>query len=298
VPRKILNRLRGASALLLSAALFAGPAWAEDSPQAGRQPAGGILQRYALSAETSQQWKLPDKLNEISGLALTEDARLLAITDERAIVYELDYAEGRLVKAFALGEPTVAGDFEGIAWFDGRVWLVTSEGVIYESGEGDDGDRVIYDEYPTGLDRFCEIEGLAYRRNDGVLLVLCKTIRKKSNLESLTIFAWSTDSYELVDEKTISLPDRQIAASLRNDRLNPSGIAIDRVTGNLLIVAARQHAVIELGPDGGFIAARVLPLASRHRQPEGIEILPTGDMLIADEGGSHKARLAIYRPAN
>ncbi|MGH8166158.1 MAG: hypothetical protein ACREQ1_02905 [Woeseiaceae bacterium] len=290
-----MTRLPGTSALLLfAAALFAGTAWAEDSPQA----AAGILGSYALSAETLQQWKLPDKLNEISGLALTEDARLLAITDESAIVYELDYAAGRLVKAFALGEPTVAGDFEGIAWFDGRVWLVTSEGVIYESGEGEDGERVIYDEYPTGLDRFCEIEGLAYRWDDGVLLVLCKKIQTKSNLESLTIFAWSTESHELIDEKTISLPDRQIAASLRNDRLNPSGIAIDRVTGNLLIVAARQQAVIELSPDGGFIAARVLPLATRHRQAEGIEILPTGDMLIADEGGSHKARLAIYRPAN
>lgn len=293
-----MNRLRGTSALLLSVALFAGPAWAQDSPEAGPQAAGGILGSYALSAETLQQWKLPDKLNEISGLALTDDARLLAITDETAIVYELDYADGRLVKAFALGEPTVAGDFEGIAWFDGRVWLVTSKGVIYESGEGDDGERVIYDEYPTGLDRFCEIEGLAYRWNDRVLLVLCKKIRKKSNLESLTIFAWSTETYELIDEKTISLPDRQIAATLRNDKLNPSGIAIDRVTGNLLIVAARQQAVIELAPDGGFIDARVLPLATRHRQAEGIEILPTGDMLIADEGGSHKARLAIYRPAN
>ena len=279
-------------------ALFAGAACAQDSPEAGPQAAGEILKNYALSAETSHQWKLPDKLNEISGLALTEDARLLAITDERAIVYELDYAEGHLVKAFALGEPTVAGDFEGIAWFDERVWLVTSDGVIYESGEGEDGERVIYDEYPTGLDRFCEAEGLAYRWNDGVLLVLCKKIQKKSNLQSLTIFAWSTETYELIDEKTISLPDRQIAASLRNHKLNPSGIAIDPVTGNLLIVAARQQAVIELGSDGSFIAARVLPLASRHRQAEGIEILPTGDMLIADEGGSHKARLAIYRSAN
>ncbi|MEX2122871.1 MAG: SdiA-regulated domain-containing protein [Woeseia sp.] len=284
-----------ASALLLCVAVeFANCAWAQVQPQA----ADGILERFALSAETSQQWKLPDKLNEISGLASTADARLLAVTDESAIVYELDYAEGRLIKAFALGEPTVSGDFEGIAYFDGQVWLVTSEGVIYESAEGEDGERVAFDRYPTGLGKFCEIEGLAYRQSDNVLLALCKKIKKKSNLASLTIFAWSTTSYKVIDEKTIALPDREIAAALRNDRLNPSGIAIDPVSGNLLVVASRPQAVIELDPGGGFMSARVLPLATRHRQAEGIEILATGDLLIADEGGAHKARLALYRPGD
>src|SRR5690606_10827394 len=122
----------------------------------------GVLARYPLSAATSNQWRLPDKLNEISGLALTGDGRLLAITDESAIVYELDYAKGKLVKAFALGEPTERGDFEGIAWFDGQVWLVTSKGRIYQSPEGEDGERVAFEAFETGLGKSCEIEGLAY----------------------------------------------------------------------------------------------------------------------------------------
>jgi uncharacterized protein YjiK len=258
---------------------------------------GGILERYPLSAETSEQWKLPDKLNEISGLALTDDARLLAITDESAIVYELDHTEGRMVKAFALGEPTERGDFEGIAWFEGRVWLVTSKGRIYESGEGDDGERVTFDVFETGIGKSCEAEGLAYRESDSMLLVLCKKIRKKSDLESLAIFAWSTTTRELVDDKTMTLPDREVAVALRLPRLNPSGIAIDEQSGNLLIVAARQHALVELDADGRFISARILPLAVRHPQAEGIEILPSGDLLIADEGGGHRARLALYRAA-
>src|SRR5690606_17032164 len=109
------------------------------------------------------------------------------------------------------------------------------------------------------------------------------------------IFAWSTTHRELVDEETIALPDRQIAEALRMTRLNPSGIAIDERTGNLLIVAARQQALVELEANGTFVAARVLPLAARHPQAEGIEILPGGALLIADEGGGHPARLALYR---
>jgi uncharacterized protein YjiK len=260
--------------------------------------AENMLDRYEFSAETSQQWRLPDKLNEISGLALTGDGRLLAVTDEAAIVYELDHSGGRLVKAFALGEPTVRGDFEGIASSDSRLWLVTSEGVIYETTEGEDGERVAYDKYQTGVGASCEIEGLTYRRSDSMLLLLCKNIKKKSDLESLVIFAWSTSSRKIVGEETIALPDRDIATALRMTRLNPSGIAIDETSGNLLIVAARQRAVIALDAGGRLLSARVLPLAARHRQAEGIAILPSGDILIADEGGGHRARLAIYSPSD
>ena len=47
-----------------------------------------------------QQWSLPKRLDEISGLALTSDERLLAMTDEVAVIYEIDYSAGGLVKAF------------------------------------------------------------------------------------------------------------------------------------------------------------------------------------------------------
>jgi uncharacterized protein YjiK len=268
-------------------------AWAES----------GLLARHSLTDESFRQWKLPDKLNEISGLALTDDGRLLAVTDEEAIVYELDYGEGKLVKAFALGEPTLHGDFEGIASDQDRVWLMTSKGVIYESAEGADGERVTFEEFHTGLGDSCEFEGLAFRPGDRVLLLLCKKIRKKSDLEALTIFVWSTADRRVDPAKSISLPDRDIAAALRMTRLNPSGLAIaPRGTsdndGNLLVVAAKQSALIELEATGKFVSATVLPLASRHRQAEGLEILPSGDILVADEGGEHKARLAIYRRGN
>jgi len=94
-----------------------------------------------------QQWALPDKLEEISGLALTTDQRLLAVTDEVAIVYEIDFHKGHLLKAFALGKPTVRGDFEGIAVLNDVIWLVTSEGLLYSTLEGENGERVSYRRY-------------------------------------------------------------------------------------------------------------------------------------------------------
>ena len=48
------------------------------------------------------RWVMPDKLKEISGLALTEDGRLLGHGDEHAHVFEIDYRRGVIVKEFTL----------------------------------------------------------------------------------------------------------------------------------------------------------------------------------------------------
>ena len=101
-----------------------------------------------------QQWSLPRRLNEISGLALTSDERLLAVTDEIAVVYEIDYSEGSLVKAFAFGEPPVRDDFEGIAVRNGTVWLMTSNGGLFAGPEGANGENVEYESFDTGAPRY------------------------------------------------------------------------------------------------------------------------------------------------
>lgn len=265
--------------------LLAGPAIAQDT---------AILDRFPLDAESMNQWRLPDRLNEISGLALTSDGRLLGVTDEAAIVYELDYAGGRLVKAFALGIPIVKDDFEGIAVVDDLIYLTTSAGRVYIAAEGEDGQRVTFDTYDTGLGEDCEIEGLTQNSNNTRLYFLCKTLRKKSRQSGLTLFAWDVAKRELRPEESWLLPVREILQQLRVDRFSPSGITIDRQSGNRIVIAARQRALVELSADGRLISARNIPLTTRHRQAEGIELTSDGRLLIADEGGTHKARLAVY----
>jgi uncharacterized protein YjiK len=254
----------------------------------------GVLHRFSLEADAMNQWRLPDRLNEISGLALTPDGRLLAVNDEVAIVYELDYDDGRIVKAFAFGKPVVKGDFEGIAVVDDLVYLTTSKGRVYFAAEGADGQRVSFDNYDTELGQDCEIEGLTRSTDNARLYFLCKNVRKKSALEGLTLFAWDIARRELLADESVVLPERQIMQQLRVDRLNPTGITIDRQSGNRIMVASRQKALIELTEDGELVSARNMPLTNRHRQAEGIELTSDGRLLIADEGGTHKARLAVY----
>ena len=266
--------------------------------QASDSVSGQGLNGFPLDSESLQQWKLPKKLKEISGLALTPDDRLFTVTDEKAIVYELDYQQGEIVKAFSVGNPTVHADFEGIAILNDVFYLVTSKGRIYATAEGNDGDRMQYKSYKTGLGKLCEIEGLAQDRQSGTLLLACKKSKVKGKGGKLSVFVWSPSTGEVLREREITIPEDDIAAKLDQKHINPSGIAVDPGTANLYVIASRQRAIIEMKPNGEMINAIILPLADRHRQAEGIEITRDGRLLIADEGGKKKARLSVYTPGH
>jgi len=240
------------------------------------------------------QWRLPDRLNEISGLALTADERLLAITDEEAIVYEIDYQDGGLVKAFALGSPTVRGDFEGIAVLDSMVWLLTSNGRLYSFREGADGERVDYQRINTDLGDECEFEGLAAEPTTDRLLLVCKESKKKK--KGLRIFEWLATGDEKQKAVEIELDEDALEESIDKKKVNPSGIAINPTTGNRIVVAARQRAVFEVTRGGELIDVIMLLDAGRHEQPEGVVVTEDGRLIIADEAGNGAARLAIYSP--
>ena len=252
-----------------------------------------VLDRYSLETGSMMQWRLPDRLNEISGLAMTPDGRLLAVDDEVAIIYEIDYDNGKLVKAFALGKPVIKGDFEGIAVADGIVYLTTSSGRVYLLAEGADGQRVTFDNFDSGLGTYCEIEGLVQSIDSTRLYFLCKKARKKSEIRGLSLFAWDIEKRKLLPDESIVLPEEKIMRQLRIDRFSPSGVTIDRHTGNIIIVASRQRVLAEITKDGKLVATR--HLGPQHRQAEGIELAIDGRLVIADEGGSHRARLAVYK---
>jgi len=240
------------------------------------------------------QWTLPDKLREISGLALSRDERLFAITDEEAIVYEIDYRNGSFVKAFAIGEPTVRDDFEGIAVLGDKIWLMTSKGRLYSFDEGRDGERVAYERVKTGLGDECEFEGLSADPLTGTLLLVCKESRKKS--KGLRIIEWSVTNADKQAVIEIDLDTEAMTKAIGKKRLNPSGITIDPATGNRIVVAGRQRAVFELSRDGRLLDVIMRLDSKRHRQSEGIAITADGRLLLADEANNGPARLAVYTP--
>lgn len=249
------------------------------------------LDRVALDAPPVVHW-LPSRLRETSGLALTEDGRLLTHDDERAVVYEVDAQEGTLRKGFGLGDPVERGDFEGIATARGLVYLVTSDGKIYETPEGENDERTRFEAYDTGLGRRCEVEGLAFDPDRDALLLACKNPREEALEGSVAIFGWSFVSRALVPHP-IRVDMRALAEPIGAPRFQPSGIARIEATGTYLLVAGPQAAVAEVSPTGDVLAVRRLD-PTRHPQAEGIAVTTDGRLAIVDEGGDGRGRITIY----
>jgi len=186
----------------------------------------------------------------------------------------------------------VRADFEGIAVLDDTVWLMTSDGLLFAAAEGPDGRSVRYQKYDTGHGDYCELEGLAQDKAADTLLLACKEAKSKKN--DLMIFEWSASSDGIEHVRSVTVPERSITGIIDKKRLNPSGIALDPQTGEWLLVAARQDALVRLTSDGALSEARILEKKGRHKQAEGIEMTRDGRLLIADEGGKGRARLAVY----
>ena len=172
------------------------------------------------------------------------------------------------------------------------IWLLTSDGLLFAAEEGPDERSVRYQKFDTGLGDYCELEGLAQDRSAGTLILVCKEAKKKKN--DLMMFEWSATADGIEHIRSTVIPESSIEDEIDEKEISPSGITIDRQTGERVIVAARQDALVRLGADGSLSEAIILEKKGRHRQAEGIELTRDGRMLIADEGGDGRARQAVY----
>jgi len=227
------------------------------------------------------RWLMPQELNEISGLALTADGRLLTHGDQRGQVIEIDYRRGVVVKQFSLGKPIVHDDFEAITVVGDTVILLASTGKLYMLQEGANDTRVEYTIHDTGLGRECEFEGLAFDPARRALLLACKVARAKSLKDDLVIVRWNLGSGERSQVSKVTVPLTQVIGSNGWGGFHPSDITINPFNGNYVIIAGREKALVEITPAGKVVLARLIP--GEHAQPEGVVITPDSFLIVSDE---------------
>lgn len=244
----------------------------------------------------SARYELPRSLLEISGLATASLTSVVAHNDEYGIVYEISLDDGRVVSAFALGDPTVEGDFEGIAVADDHVYLVTSKGLIYEAPLSEHGTRARYNVYDTGAWKYCEIEGLSKGPSDGDFLLLCKTVRGDKKSPILKIYRWNIADREVVSTPYLKQDLSDLITVEGKNTFRPSGIEWSERSGRATIISARSKHLLTLNEDGSV--AGIVDLSGKlHRQAEGITIMPSGALVIADEGFKRRAgSVTVYAP--
>ncbi len=262
----------------------------ESREQAARQRLAAAIQ--GDGSAPIAKWRMPPVLLEISGLALLENGNILAHNDQRGRIYVIDPLKGVILKWFSIGKNGIAADFEAIAVSGSDIFMLVSNGDVYQFREGEDRASVPFTKHDTKLGKECEFESLEIEAGTGAFLMPCKEIYKKSDRDQMLIYRWlrQAGGEPLVERITVPLA----VAIGENDwkRLRPSDMTIDPQTGNFIVISGPEKALIEFTPQWEVV--RSLPLPGDPEQPEGVAITPDGILIVASEGVSRPGEIALY----
>jgi hypothetical protein len=245
-------------------------------------------------------WNLPPQLRELSGFATDAKGRLFAHDDENAVVHELDYAQGRIVKSFAFGNPPLRGDFEGLTLIDDRFCLTDSNGTLICGNEGAAGAHVAFERIETGAGKLCEIEGVEYAADADLLYFACKTARVPDLENHIAVIAWSLTERAQVPARSLKFDLEQFADLPGDGRLRPSDVTLTPDGRSLVLSAAKRRALITLARDGSTASAVQLPDSKDLKQIEAVAF-GSGDALLVGSEGKKKqgqGRMRVYHVAD
>lgn len=274
----VMNRFFVSVLLLLAGC---GPASKKtDKPEAGTLDAPFTLP-YRLTSP-DENFTMPRELKEISGLTYYKDNKLLCVQDEEAVVYVFDTKKGKVVKDFGFGG---YGDFEGIEYVDGQVYVLESNGTLSRF----EPESTQIGKTKTDLPKKTEVEGLGYDPKTKRLLIAVKNGKGSSDKA-----VYSFDLLNRAVFKDMSLNDEQLTgAGIDPKTYKPSGIAVHPITGEWYILTSAGKRLLITNRQAKIIYSEPLD-PKLYRQPEGICFAPNGDLYIASEGDGKKGYILKF----
>ena len=244
------------------------------------EPASGLKR----VVDQDHQWWLPEYLNEASGIAVMADQSILLHDDEFAVIYHLSLVDLTIERFGWLGSPEFERDFEGIALNGETLYLITSEGMIYQTTVDLEARSQTFDftVFDTGLESICELEGLHFL--SGKLLLPCKVPVEESYKNKLVVFEFDVETHRIREH--LVLPG-EIFGALEGP--HPTSI---EVSEDYYYIVSTNY-LLEIGRETSSVNIFSLPKA-RHFQPEGIGLLQDGSIVIVDDFRKGESRLTHY----
>lgn len=237
---------------------------------------------YQLTAP-DQNYPLPKELREVSGLTYYKNDQLLCVEDENAVAYVFDTKKGKVVGKCGFGG---YGDFEGIEYVNGEVYVLESNGNLFRFVPPAKFDPIETEvitkvgRTPTDLPAKTEVEGLGYDPKTKRLLIAVKNGGGPSSDKAV----YSFDLLNRAVFKDMQLNDEQLrGAGIDPKTYKPSGIAVHPITGDWYVLISAGKRLLVTNRRAQILHTVVLD-AQLFRQPEGICFAPNGDLYIASEG--------------
>ena len=252
--------------------------------------------------EADRVYKLPKKLNEVSGLTFKCKNTLLVVHDEKGRVYAVSSKSGKIKDSYDVGKNH---DYEGLANVNGQIWLLRSNGELIKLGKLKK--NVKTKKYKTHLSGENNTEGLVFDPKDNKLIIVCKeeSGTKFSNERALYEFDLKKKqlekkpsvviSFDQVAKKLLELDNDFRSLDELKDGFKPSGIAIHPSSGEYYIVSSYPRLLIVCTPKGHVLYVKQFD-RSVLSQPEGIAFDAKGNLFISSEKGEKSSRILKFSP--
>ncbi len=281
------------------------------TPASQREPtavADDTTERYALD-QPDLRLVLPPILTEVSDVVALSSTEIACVQDEKGIVFVYDIGQKKVTRQMRFGRK---GDYEGLTVVDSRLFVLRSDGLLYEmSGNW---------AYPTVKTHRLRIptsnnEGLCLDQQRDRLLIAPKSRLGKGSefKDARAIFAFDLRQMQLVPDPAFYVSVEAIREYARSRgrhvpkkakkkghgahsalRFMPSSIAVHPLTGEVLILSSVDHVLVACDMTGKVTGYAALD-PELFRQPEGLTFLANGDMVISNEAAGREPTLLVFR---
>ena len=240
--------------------------------------------------------KLPEELAEISGLcqAFAPD-EVFAVQDEKGIVFRVNSRSGELLQEITFDKDL---DYEGIARKGDDMYVLEADGDIHYFVYRDTAVEVPSSKLETNFSYRNDTEGICYDSLTNTLLIAPKAQELNPQSESEQrrgIYTYDLRQSALIAQPTYYIDELEVGQIVFNTNrpyvVNPSGIAVDPITGDIFVLSAAGHVLVVIDRDSQIKHVELLEKGT-FGQPEGIAFAPNGDLYVSSEGRGGRGIIA------
>ncbi len=247
------------------------------------------LKDQPIAYEIIEEWKLPEELEEISGIDWMGNNKLACIQDEEGIIFIFNLNTSKVENKIDFAGP---GDYEDIRVIGKHAYVLRSDGEIFEVKDYLSGNPKTK-AYSNFLSEKQNLESLAWDKKNNRLLLAVKD-REIKNDSYKGVYEFSLINKGLKKEPVYRL---EMEDQLLNDRdteprkkLQPSALGLHPINNSYYILDNRGSQLV--------IASNELKLEKRYalsendfEKAEGITFSGNGRIFISNEGKGEKANI-------
>ncbi|MDF1517718.1 MAG: SdiA-regulated domain-containing protein, partial [Lutibacter sp.] len=231
-------------------------------------------------------WEMPEVLNEISGIEIIKNQKIICHNDEDGNLFVYDLISKIVEKTIPFAKK---GDYEDLAIKDSTAFILRSDGTIFEIKNYLDTPKTI--KHKTFLTEQDNAEGLFFDAEKNRLLVACKeNSDEKKDKGTRYVYEFLLDENTLNPNPILTISQNDISSK---SEFSPSGIAIHPISKNIFILSSVGKMLAEYTSEGKLQKIYSLNY-ELFQQPEGISFDKKGDLYISNEEKKRKANILKF----